>query len=107
MLRDTDKDVITITPLEKGGFGVNCKTESGGEWQANYYGMVSYDNLRNLEGKVLTIIDASFQDKEQRKAVKDVFRRTFWFDWIENCIYKGKGFLPVSMPSLNENIVGS
>ena len=39
-------------------------------------------NCRNdnsvLEGKILTIIDASIQDVEQRKAVKDLIRQTIW-----------------------------
>lgn len=34
----------------------------------------------NLEGKLLTIVDASFADTQQRKAVKDLVRQTLW-DW--------------------------
>lgn len=33
--------------------------------------------LRFLEGKVLTIVDAAFSDREQRKAVKDLTRQQF------------------------------
>ena len=33
---------------------------------------------RYLEGKVLTIVDASFNDNEQRKAVKDLVRDAIW-----------------------------
>ncbi len=99
-LRDTDKDIITITALDGGGFKMDCKNEEDKtEWGGNYYGLVSYEQLQILEGKILTIIDASFIDKEQRKAVKDIFRRTFWFDWIENHIYKGKDNVPVGMPN--------
>ena len=101
MLRDTDKDVITIKTMDEGGFSIECKNEDGTEWGTNYYGLVAYDSLRNLEGKVLTLIDATFTDKEQRKSVKDIFRRTFWFDWVENHIYKGKGYLPVGMPTVS------
>lgn len=35
------------------------------------------DMLRILMGQTLTIIDASFSDKEQRKAVKDLVRQTY------------------------------
>jgi hypothetical protein len=37
-----------------------------------YSGQTSF-----LLGKVLTIVDASFSDKEQRKAVKDLVRQQF------------------------------
>jgi hypothetical protein len=99
MLRDTDKDVVTVEALDGGGFVLEVTYPGENEgWGGNYYGLVKYDSLRNLEGKILTIIDASFQDKEQRKAVKDIFRRTFWFDWVEYSIYKGKDSMPVGMP---------
>lgn len=34
----------------------------------------------DLEGKLLTIVDASFSDAQQRKAVKDLVRQRMW-DW--------------------------
>jgi hypothetical protein len=34
--------------------------------------------VSNLEGQILTIIDASFTDQEQRKAVKDLVKQTVW-----------------------------
>lgn len=37
---------------------------------------------KNLEGKLLTLVDASFQDPEQRKAFKDVLRGT-----MQDCYY--------------------
>ena len=33
---------------------------------------------RNLEGQMLTIIDASFPDREQREAVKSLVRQAVW-----------------------------
>jgi len=101
MLRDTDKDVITIKALDDGGFSMECKNPDGTQWGGNFYGLISYEGLRGLEGKILTIIDAAFQDREQRKAVKDIVRRTFWFDWVQNTLYRGKGDMPVGMPSEN------
>jgi predicted kinase len=103
MLRDTDKDVISIEALNEGGFKLECKTPDGKDlWGSNYFGLVSYEALQNLEGKILTLIDATFVDKEQRKAVKDILRKTFWFDWVEHHLYKGKENMPVGMPSLRE-----
>ena len=34
----------------------------------------------NLEGQWLTIVDATFSDREQRRAMKDIIRKTIW-DW--------------------------
>ena len=101
MLRDTDKDEIKIETKEDGGFIMEYKNQDGTEWGGNYYGLVSYEALQCLEGKILTLIDATFTDKEQRKAAKDIFRRTFWFDWIENNVYKGKYGMPVGMPQIS------
>ena len=98
MLRDTDDDIIKVEAIDGGGFKMECVNPDGIKWGGNYYGLVSYDMLRNLEGKMLTIVDATFSDKEQRKATKDIIRRTFWFDWVENSIYRGKDDGHVSMP---------
>ncbi len=38
----------------------------------------SESNLQNLEGRLLTIIDASFSDSVQRKAVKDLISQATW-----------------------------
>lgn len=98
ILRDTDRDIISIEAFNDGGFKLEVKNSDGTKWGEAYYGLVSYNSLQKLEGKILTLIDATFVDKEQRKAMKDVFRRTFWFDWVENSVYKGKNSMPVGMP---------
>lgn len=36
------------------------------------------NTLKDLAGKTLTIIDASFTDATQRKAVKDLIKQNFW-----------------------------
>jgi len=41
-----------------------------------------------LQGQLLTLVDATFSDKEQRKAFKDVLSKTFW-----DSIYKQPGWL--------------
>lgn len=35
-------------------------------------------NISKLEGELLTLMDASLQDKEQCKAIKDLVRQTLW-----------------------------
>lgn len=89
---------VRVEALEGGGFRVECENPDGLGWGTTYYGMITHMDIQNLEGKLLTIADASFQDKEQRKAVKDILRRTLWFDWVENSVYKGKDPGPVGMP---------
>lgn len=42
------------------------------------YGEVIADTNRNRLGKILTIIDASLQDPEQRKAVKDIIQNEWY-----------------------------
>ncbi len=46
--------------------------------------------LKFLMGKVLTVVDATYQDKEQKKAVKDLIKDSFsgQLNWIyELCGY--------------------
>ena len=38
----------------------------------------SYRITQHLEGKLLTIVDASFPDREQREAVKSLVRNAIW-----------------------------
>lgn len=49
---------------------------------ANNLGDVTYifgtHAIGTLEGKILTLIEASTADAEQRKALKDVFRQEIW-----------------------------
>ena len=44
------------------------------------YQLYTYD-ISNLEGQLLTLIDASIVDAVQRKALKDIIRTKLW-DWI-------------------------
>lgn len=45
------------------------------ELKFSYYNIESF--LKNLQGKVLTVIDATHTDTEQRKATKDILREIF------------------------------
>lgn len=46
------------------------------------FALLGWEDLRNLEGKLLTILDASFSDPTQRKAVKDLVRQSIWWQWV-------------------------
>lgn len=48
------------------------------------FALLSYSDINSLYGRLLTIVDASFTDREQRKAVKDLVRNALWFDWVPN-----------------------
>ena len=53
------------------------------------YGTVE-TQVKFLQGKVLTVIDASFSDERQLKAVKDLVNQVFsqQLDWIYELGYK-------------------
>ena len=59
-----------------------------------------FNNLRghrkNLEGKILTIIDASISDHEQRKAMKDLVRKSIWEEdgWLKSLLNVAEGKNP-------------
>lgn len=38
----------------------------------------AYHFIQTLEGKLLTLIDATYSDREQREAAKDMIRQTIW-----------------------------
>lgn len=43
--------------------------------------------VSHLEGEILTVVDASISDPEQRRALKSVFSRTLWRwenSWSQN-----------------------
>jgi hypothetical protein len=45
--------------------------------------------ITDLEGKILTVIDASITDQKQREAVKSLLRQYIWgdFDKVRNWFY--------------------
>lgn len=48
----------------------------------NAFQSASYDSTRMLEGKILTIIDASFTDREQREAMKSLIRNALYDNYF-------------------------
>lgn len=52
----------------------------GFEKSSNLVPRAIYDNvdISHLEGELLTVIDASFADKQQCEAIKSLIRKTIW-----------------------------
>lgn len=42
--------------------------------------VIAFDSINHLVGKLLTVVDAAFSDREQRKAAKDLIKVIPW-DW--------------------------
>lgn len=53
------------------------------------YQIYTFD-VSNIEGQLLTLIDASIVDVVQRKALKDIIRQKLW-DWIIPKAVTGNG----------------
>jgi hypothetical protein len=67
-------------------------------------------NISGLEGKILTIIDASISDKEQNKAIKDLVRGEFrntidWFYQISHTELSKELYPTFGRPFPNETII--
>lgn len=46
---------------------------------------------RYLQGQLLTLVDATFSDKEQRKAFKDILSKTFWDGIYKQPVLESEG----------------
>lgn len=44
-------------------------------------GLFDYSCVQQLEGRILTILDAVFSDQQQRKAMKDLIRQALWDEY--------------------------
>lgn len=60
------------------------KDESKG--QAKYGVLIDWSDIQSLEGRLLTHVDATYADKEQREAQKSLVRMTVreWMRGLEN-----------------------
>lgn len=75
-----EKDLVEYEPVElESYFGLNGSGMKGGAIKGEKALAFSFlmDTLRKLMGKTLTIIDASIQERQQNKAIKDLIRNTF------------------------------
>jgi len=62
----------------------------------DYEPVVTIAHMNNLNGKLMTLVEATFSDPEQRHAMKDIFGQTIWgwymgnMDSIGNSIREAK-----------------
>lgn len=70
----------TLGSREQAHAQANCYSPLNG--RQPIFALLGHDDIRTLEGKLLTIMDASFTDREQRKAAKDLVRNAIWFNWV-------------------------
>ena len=76
--------------VEKGQ--VMNKKEQSEFGYTKYGAMINWSELNSLIGQLLTYVDATYQDKEQREAHKSLVKNTVR-DWYEDCEKE----LPVKM----------
>jgi len=79
----TSRSAVPTLPLHLRHAGIQFASTDGGSGALAW--PINYDELYNLKGRLLTLIDATFTDPAQRKAQKDVVWQTLkaWMDDIE------------------------
>lgn len=73
--------VVAPRPIEERHWPIHFANDDGTVGACAY--PVNYDELYNLKGRLLTLVDATFQDPEQRKAFKDMVWNTLR-EWMDN-----------------------
>lgn len=48
------------------------------------FALVGHEDLQTLYGRLMTLADATFSNRQQCAAFKDLLRSTFWFQWVPN-----------------------
>lgn len=71
---------------------------SEGERAVKYYRLES--DIRDLTGKILTIVDASVSDEKQNKAIKDLVKENIrqFLNWYQEICFKGSQGSSVCLP---------
>jgi hypothetical protein len=72
-----------VRPMHERNWPLHFESDDGNMGAIAY--PINYEELYTLKGRLLTIVDATFQDPEQRKAFKDVLWQAMrgWMDDIE------------------------
>lgn len=79
----TTSSILTQLPLDQKRTAIQYVSADGSTGETRY--PVNYEELYNLKGRLLTLMDATFTDREQRKAMKDMVWQTLqaWMKDIE------------------------
>lgn len=74
--------VPTLSPDHRHA-GIRFESPDGSVGEIAY--PINYDELYNLKGRLLTLVDATFTDPAQRKAFKDMVWQTLrgWMEDVE------------------------
>ena len=65
-----------------------------------HFADLNYSEIQSLEYQLLLLGDLAFVDSKQRKAYRQLLRRTIWFNWAANLANLTEPDLPVGMPNL-------
>ena len=79
----TSAGTLTQLPYEQRDWPIDYRNPEGTIGERKY--PINYEEVYNLKGRLLTLIDATFTDPAQRKAFKDVAWQTVrsWMEDIE------------------------
>jgi len=66
----TGTNITPATPIGQRHWPIRFESEDGSVGEVAF--PINYEELYNLKGRLLTIVDATFTDPQQRKAMKDV-----------------------------------
>lgn len=84
-MASTSGSTITRLPYEQRRHALHYASEDGTVGETRY--PINYEEFYNLKGRVLTIVDATFSDPQQRKAMKDVVSQAL-HGWMRDIEYE-------------------
>lgn len=95
-LPGTSSGSVKVKGSDYSGYPVESRLNGG----QLLFAKLGYQDIQTLEGRLLTLADATFQDREQRRAFKDMLRREIWFHWANYLDRRGTGDeSPVGIPN--------
>lgn len=68
------------------------------EYADTHFANLHYSEIQSLEYQLLLLADLAFNDTKQRKAFRQLIRRTIWFSWADNLSDKINPNMPTGMP---------
>ncbi len=63
-----------------------------------HFADLNYSEIQSLEYQLLLLADLAFSDSKQRKAFRQLIRRTIWFNWAAQLVGRTEPDMPVGMP---------
>lgn len=80
----TSANTLTRLPLEQRKWAIQYVSDDGKTGATAF--PINFEEIYNLKGRLLTLVDATFTDPEQRKAQKDMVWQTLrgWFEDVQH-----------------------